>query len=428
MSKDISQITRRNIFDEIKINFIRWHGRLDEVEFLKRIYNLQELPSNDSRHKDMEGDICRHRVMNSDWDDDWVFGDSVLGLMDGSDEVFLRFICEMLHPIVRSDEKEVGEILEIFNKNLKPDGYKLTASSYISGKPIFGAVKENSCVIEIENKDKIGRKFIFEQLDKCDKKIIEKDYDGAITNARSLVEDVITKDIYKQITGEELKSKGDLVKDYNEMRNLLNLAARKDVEDSFKQITSGLSSIINGIAAIRNKMSDGHSRDVKPLKHHAKLVVNSAKVAVDFLYDVLEYQKQRKNKLYKELLALPYVRYGEGTCFYGKCYNLTTRKELIEKPEFKAFLDKCDSYLKFILKDELIRKFAIASYNDRDTFLLKLVVLFDAVKEKDLIKIYETHKDNSQISIGSFIEDVNNVMPELIQKKVLLSLINNKKQ
>jgi hypothetical protein len=66
----------------------------------------------------------------------------------------------------------------------------------------------------IENKKRIGRRFILEQLEKCDKKIAEGDYDGAITNARSLVEDVIARDIYKQATGKELKTKGDLVDDY----------------------------------------------------------------------------------------------------------------------------------------------------------------------------------------------------------------------
>ncbi|EKE22219.1 MAG: hypothetical protein ACD_7C00020G0027 [uncultured bacterium] len=422
---DISQITRRNIIDALKIKGISWNGKLSEVEFLKRIYNLQALPSTDIRHSDMEGDIYRHRVMNDDWEEDWVFDDSSLKIMDSSDDIFIKFICEMLHPLVRDDKKEVNEILDIFNKNLKIDGYNVIAEKYISGRPIFNAVKESNCAIEIENRDKIGRKFIVEQLDKCDKKIREKDYDGAITNARSLVEDVITKDIYKQITGEELKTKGDLVKDYNEMRTMLNLATRKDIDDSFKQITSGVASIINGIASIRNKMSDGHSREEKPLKHHAKFIVNSAKMVVEFLYDVMDYQKKRKNKLYAELLALPHIRYGEGKYFKGKYYNLESRDEIIRKAEIKLFLDKCDSYLMFILKEELIAKFDVDSFRNADKFLVSLIIIFDILNEKDITRIYDKHKYNNQMSVISFIRDVYKIKPESVKRKDILLLIKN---
>ncbi len=71
----ISQLTRRDIFDAMKIEKVVWHGRLEETEFLARLYDLSTLPSHDSRFKDAGGDIWQHRVNNFDWDDDWVFGD-----------------------------------------------------------------------------------------------------------------------------------------------------------------------------------------------------------------------------------------------------------------------------------------------------------------------------------------------------------------
>lgn len=56
-------------------------------------------------------------------------------------------------------------------------------------------------------------------------------------------------------------------------------------------------------------MSDSHTRETAPSRHHAKLVVNSTKTIVDFLYDVLEYQKTRLERCMAKKSKLPYIRY-----------------------------------------------------------------------------------------------------------------------
>lgn len=43
---------------------------VDEVEFLDRLYDLDDLPSTDRRHRPARGDITQHRIANLDWDDD----------------------------------------------------------------------------------------------------------------------------------------------------------------------------------------------------------------------------------------------------------------------------------------------------------------------------------------------------------------------
>jgi hypothetical protein len=108
----ISELTRRDVFDilskgiieEVEIiesfrqtneffhdgkNEIRiyYHGRLDEIGFLKRLYKLNEIKSYDSRYKDVEGDIYQHRIRNYDWPDDWIFSDERFGLYE-NDELF----------------------------------------------------------------------------------------------------------------------------------------------------------------------------------------------------------------------------------------------------------------------------------------------------------------------------------------------------
>ena len=68
-ARRISQVTRRDIFDYLRTEGVPWWGRLSEVAFLARLYNLEALPSTDRRFKTADSDIRQHRVANYDWDD-----------------------------------------------------------------------------------------------------------------------------------------------------------------------------------------------------------------------------------------------------------------------------------------------------------------------------------------------------------------------
>lgn len=133
----ISSVTRRDIFDYIVDRSIAWSGRLDEIEFLYRLYDLDALPSFDSRFGDAESDIIQHRRANLDWPDYWIFEDERFDLVDGSDGALLKFLSEIVHPEVRSDQSEVETIVTGINKLLGPDGYELYASGTISGRKVF---------------------------------------------------------------------------------------------------------------------------------------------------------------------------------------------------------------------------------------------------------------------------------------------------
>lgn len=155
---EISEITKRDIFDEITLSKINIYGRLSELEFLKRIYNLKELPSQDHRYANAEGDIIQHTVNNDDWDEDWVLNDDRLKILSGSDQTFLRFICEILHPAVQSDDNNIEILHDFINKHLILDGWELYVEKYISNKPIYNARK-------IQN-DFISTKIKFKVVDK----------------------------------------------------------------------------------------------------------------------------------------------------------------------------------------------------------------------------------------------------------------------
>lgn len=146
----ITEITRRDILDFIQGNNIDWWGRLEEISFLSRLYDLESLPSKDYRYETASGDIYQHRVNNYDWKDDWIFYDDRFNLLRGSDEDFLKFLCEILHPIVRSNENEVEIILNKANDLLKNDGWQLYERENISGRPIFDARQINGRIEVLE--------------------------------------------------------------------------------------------------------------------------------------------------------------------------------------------------------------------------------------------------------------------------------------
>lgn len=85
--------------------------------------------------------IRQNRVNWLDWDGDWVFHDSRLNLLHGSDSDFLRFLCDTVHPVVRQEAEEVEVLVAIYNRDLAADGWTLVETKEISGRPVFSPQK-----------------------------------------------------------------------------------------------------------------------------------------------------------------------------------------------------------------------------------------------------------------------------------------------
>src|ERR1035438_4721575 len=135
----ITDVTRRNIVDAISIGQCSWSGRLGEAEFLSRLFDINKLPSNDYRYSTAAEDIWQHRINNSDWPDDWVFYDDRFDIFRGPDERFLRFLCEMVHPVVRPDANDALRLVKLFNGHLESDGWEIAETTQISGKAVYAA-------------------------------------------------------------------------------------------------------------------------------------------------------------------------------------------------------------------------------------------------------------------------------------------------
>lgn len=145
----ITEVSRRAIIDYLSVD-VQWSGRLEEDEFLSRIYDLTQIPSTDGRFSNAIGDIRQHRVNWTDWPDEWVFTDQRFNILWSSDDEFLKFLCETVHPVVRPDIETAREMVHEYNINLKKDGWEIFERANISGRPVFGARKIGARVTVFE--------------------------------------------------------------------------------------------------------------------------------------------------------------------------------------------------------------------------------------------------------------------------------------
>lgn len=112
----------------------------------------------------------------------------------------------------------------------------------------------------------------------------DADPEGAITSARTLIE-AVCKHILDD-AGSPYQDDWKLPQLYSEVAKQLTLSPGQHSEDIFKQILSGCHSVINGMAGLRNRLSDAHGKGragVKPAPRHAELAVNLAGSMATFL-------------------------------------------------------------------------------------------------------------------------------------------------
>lgn len=152
---------------------------------------------------------------------------------------------------------------------------------------------ETEELVKTPELERISFDYIQEQIKKCNNKIAEKDFDGAITNSRTLLESICLF-IIESKTKEKYEYDGNLIKLYKSVASILKMSPG-DYENSYlKQILSGVFSIINGVSGLRNDYSDSHgsapSTSIYKIdERHAILTVNLAKTISEYLF--LSYEK-----------------------------------------------------------------------------------------------------------------------------------------
>jgi hypothetical protein len=294
---DISEATRRDIIDYLITNRVRWSGRLEEPEFLSRLFDLSRLPTTDHRRSQYPTayeDIWQHRVNNSDWNDDWVFYDSRFNILHSEDEVFLKFLCEMLHPVVRTDPEEVESLRQIFNKFLYQDGYEIIERTRMSNRPIFAARRVQLAGKEIlkvkEAFKETTSEYAMRQITRMET-AIRDDPDLAIGTAKELIE-TCCKSILKE-RGVQIDGNPDIPKLVKMTAKELNLTpedipGKPQTDDTLRRLLGSLATIPQSIAELRNIHGTGHGKelDTKGLgERHARLAAGTASALVVFLLE-----------------------------------------------------------------------------------------------------------------------------------------------
>jgi hypothetical protein len=296
MSMSITEVTRTALIDELIMGRHWWFGRLDQVPFLSRIYNLGSLPSRDPRYRDAAGDIVQHTLNNDDWEVDWIFYDDRFDLAR-DDEALLRFLSETLHPMVRPDREEAATLAALYNSHLIHDGYELVPVRAISGRPIYEgrttlhvppALDHVSTVVQV-----VDRAYLNTQI-RLMNDSIETDPHVAIGTAKEMVE-TICKTILEDrgITPDSNWDLGRLVKETSSHLALTpeSIDQNSPAAETIRRLLGNLAQVTKGLSELRNSYGSGHGRALGTTglnARHARLAVGAASTLAFFLYETHE--------------------------------------------------------------------------------------------------------------------------------------------
>ncbi|MEE4210478.1 MAG: abortive infection family protein [Parvularcula sp.] len=291
----IGERTRAAILDEMRAREIIWHGALDEIAFLSRIFDLTSLPSHDSRFQNAEQDIWQHCINNFDWPPDWVYSDPRFRLYADDQDLFLKFISEVLHPIVRKDDTEQDALARAFNGHLRADGWELVEDAIIDGRPAYvpqrkvhalgGSVQRIKAMAATLNSDTL-----YEDLRRLER-IDDSEPEEAIALAKEIVEScckLILDD--RKVVYPERAEIPDLLKLLRKEIRIMpdGIDEKARGANEIRGILTSLGNIAHSLAPLRNAYGKGHGRgrDFKGLQpRHARLAVGAASTFVDFVLD-----------------------------------------------------------------------------------------------------------------------------------------------
>ncbi len=301
----ITQITRKVIFDEMRLSDVFYLGKdIEEPAFWERLYPLSDMPSMDSRYPNMSGDLWQHRVNNFDWDDYWFLSDSRINMMTCSDEDFLRFLAETIHPLVRTNKEEVNTLLELYNKSLKEDGYRLQIIKTISGRGIYGGIEIKSgkhtdtIMVEVSQKiDILDSQYIHKQLDSLR---IQKDTNSeyVIGQCKELIESfcksILEKKGVQEVDNFDFPS---LIKEVNNILGLMpsNVSEEKRGSEIIKKILGSATTIAYNINELRGLYGTGHGKKASYSglnERHANLVLGMTTTLLLFWLDTYQLKSQ----------------------------------------------------------------------------------------------------------------------------------------
>ena len=259
---EIVRDIRQNIFDAILMEKVDWAGNLNDVEFLGRLFDLKELPSTDYRFKNAARDIWQHTVNNFDWGREWVFYDDRFNLLWCGDDLFLRFLGETVHPMVRPNRDDAVRITRIYNQQLRRVCWELFEVEGIAGRPKYEGQRVEAVTQPLAEArrvaDALDSGWMSREILRAEQ-AVEEDPDLAIGTAKDLIE-TCCKTLLGRL-GEEIRRNADFPELVKRTVKALKLT-RDDIPDNargadiVRNLLSSLSAISRGVNELRNVYGD----------------------------------------------------------------------------------------------------------------------------------------------------------------------------
>jgi hypothetical protein len=199
---------------------------------------------------------------------------------------------------VRYHTQDVNKLLQLYNDNLKDDGYEIVEKSRISNKPLFAGRQKISGQESIQRKNKeitqkLNAEYVTQQINLMEASI-ESAPHVAIGTAKELIETCCKKILEERNVAFE-KSWDLLLLMRNTNKELKlspeNIAEDKKASKTIKTILTSLSTVVHGIAELRNEYGSGHGKAAKFVglgSRHAKLAVGAATTLAIFLLETHE--------------------------------------------------------------------------------------------------------------------------------------------
>lgn len=146
--------------------------------------------------------------------------------------------------------------------------------------------------LKIDKLKEINNDYIKGIVDRAHDDIKSGNYDSSITKSRTMLEELFCYIIEQEgLTPSDTGKIDDL---YKQVRTILNINNNKNIDSRINGLISGLNSIVNNIASMRNISSDSHgvgSTRFNLQEYHAVLCVNSAMVVAEFLLSCFKAKK-----------------------------------------------------------------------------------------------------------------------------------------
>lgn len=184
------------------------------------------------------------------------------------------------------------KIVNYLNNYLKHDGYQIVKASESY------EIRDNRGVaieFELPFPDSTNKLHLYidQQSQKCDQKIRSGDFEGAITNARTLLEAVCH--YIKTQSNQPYATHGNLPNLYKDVETIINCdPLTKDIP-KLAEMLEALSKVVLGLSTVSNKAADRHARQYEPKKYHAVAVVNASKTVANFIFESFQLTSQNIN-------------------------------------------------------------------------------------------------------------------------------------